>query len=151
MHWRSVVAGLSFLAIATHGNAAESPWSLAARLPEARAELSVAEVNGKIYVVGGAIGSEGATTKVEEFDPATKQVRPRAPLPHALTHVGLTSLGGKLYAIGGFEDDVHERAQALAYVYDPAADRWQDLPPLPSPRGSPGVAALNGKLHVVGG
>ena len=134
-------------------------WSTAAPLPQPRAEHSVVKLDGKIYAIAGGIPNvggtgmqnDGASTLVEEYDPATDRWRVRAPLPRALTHVGLAALDGKIYAIGGFLGDVHQEAQADAFVYDPATNQWSTLPSLPAPRGSVGTVALNGKIHAIGG
>ena len=134
-------------------------WSTAAPLPQPRAEHSVVGLDGKIYAIAGGIPksggtgmrNDGASTLVEEYDPATERWRTRAPLPRALTHVGLAALDGKIYAVGGFLGDVHQQAQAGAFVYDPATNQWSTLPSLPAPRGSVGTVALNGKIHAIGG
>lgn len=134
-------------------------WSTAAPLPQPRAEHSMVKLDGKIYAIAGGIPNVsgtgmhngGASTLVEEYDPATDRWRARAPLPRALTHVGLAALDGKIYSIGGFLRDVHQEAQADAFVYNPATNQWSALPPLPAPRGSVGIVALNGKIHAIGG
>lgn len=117
------------------------------------------EFDGKIYAIAGGtpradgagMQNNGASTLVEEYDPATDRWRARAPLPRALTHVGLATLDGMIYAIGGFLRTVHQEAQVNAFVYDPATNQWSSLPSLPAPRGSVGAVALNGKIHAIGG
>ncbi len=141
---------------------AQSPrgtWSTATALTQARAEHAVVELDGKIYSVAGGIANaagtdkqnNGASDRLEEYDPVTDRWRVRAPLPRALTHVGVAALDGKLYAVGGFVGDIHRQAQSDAFVYDPATDKWSELPSLPAPRGSVGIVALNGKIHAIGG
>lgn len=134
-------------------------WSTAAPLPQPRVEHAVTGYDGKIYAVAGGIPktdgtgmqNNGASTLVEEYDPATDRWRVRAPLPRALTHVGLATLDGKIYSVGGFLGNVHREAQADAFVYDPATNEWSTLPSLPAPRGSVGTVALNGRIHAIGG
>jgi hypothetical protein len=134
-------------------------WSMAAPLPQPRAEHAVIGLDGKIYAIAGGIPKvdgtgmqqNGASTLVEEYDPATDRWRVRAQLPRALTHVGLAALDGKIYSIGGFQGDVHKDAQADAFVYDLAMNQWSTLPSLPAPRGSVGTVTLNGKIHAIGG
>jgi hypothetical protein len=124
-----------------------------------RVEHAVIGLDGKSYASAGGIPQvdgagmqqHGASTLVEDCDPATDRWRVRAPLPRALTHVGRAALDGKLYAIGGFLGDVHTDAQADAFVYDPATHQGSPLPALPAPRGSVGTVALNGKIHAIGG
>jgi hypothetical protein len=74
-------------------------WLTKAAIPTARSEVAVAEVNGKIYVLGG-FAPQGQSVN-EEYDPATDRWRSRAALPRPLNHAGTAGLNGKLYLIGG--------------------------------------------------
>ena len=130
----------------------QGSWSSKAPLLTKRAEVGVAALDGKIYVVGGATPGVQASPLNQEYDPAADRWRDRAPLPHGLSHPGVAGLNHKLYAIGGFSGGgVHEGALDLVFEYDPATDTWRQLPPLSSPRGSVGVAAVGGKIHAIGG
>jgi N-acetylneuraminic acid mutarotase len=90
----------------------------------------VAEVGGKIYVVGGFRGER----ELEIYDPSTDRWSRGALIPRALHHAAAVGLNDKLYVMGGFvegwtpTDEVHE--------YDPASDRWQRLAALPTTRGA---------------
>src|SRR5262249_43029447 len=112
-------------------------------MPSARTEVAVAEVDGKIYVVGGF----GGERELEVYDPGTDRWSHGASIPRALHHAAAVGLNDKLYVIGGFvegwtpTDDVHE--------YDPASDRWKRLPALPPPPGPPAAARLRGQGHAV--
>ena len=133
---------------------ATGTWTRKTDMPVAVSEVGVAEVNGKIYVVGGTEqveGGEVASSLTLMYDPATDRWQKRAALPRASSHVGVVGCGGKLYAIGGLAGNVHIGPQSLATVYDPMFDRWDELPPLSSPRGSVAVAAVSGRIHVIGG
>jgi N-acetylneuraminic acid mutarotase len=100
-------------------------WTTCAPMPSSRTEIAVAEVNGKIYVVGGFRGER----ELEIYDDLWSR---GAAIPRPLHHAGAVGLNGKLYVIGGFveewtpTDEVHE--------YDPASDRWQRLATLPTAR-----------------
>jgi N-acetylneuraminic acid mutarotase len=126
-------------------------WRAKAPLPTAMAEVGVAALGGRIYVLGGTAQGRFDSPLNEEYDPASDHWRARAPMPKGLSHVGAAALGGKLYAIGGFINIIHVGAQDAAFVYDPASDAWRALPPLSSPRASVAAAAVGGKLHVIGG
>ena len=102
-------------------------------MPTARAEIGVAALDGKIYVVGGTAQGRWDSPLNYEYDPATDHWRERAPLPRGLSHVGLVGLNGKLYAFGGFTNIVHVGAMNLAYVYDPASDSWKPIALLARP------------------
>ena len=120
-------------------------WTTGSPMPSARTEVAVAEVGGKIYVVGGFRGER----ELEVYDPAADRWSRGASIPRALHHAAAVGLNGKLFVIGGFvegwtpTDDVHE--------YDPASDRWQRLAALPTTRGALAAAVLDGKIHAVGG
>ena len=122
-------------------------WLTKAPIPTGRSEVAVAEVNGKIYVLGG-FSSRGQQIN-EEYDPATDKWRSRAQLPVPLNHAGAVGYNGKLYMIGGYLDN--GRAVASTYEYNPATDEWRTLAPMPTQRGALGVTLLDGKIYAVGG
>ena len=111
-------------------------------MPSARTEVAVAEVGGKIYVVGGF----GGERELEIYDPAANRWSRGASIPRELHHAAAVGWQEKLYVVGGFvegwtpTDDVHE--------YDPASDRWKRLAALPTPRGALAAAVLGGKVHA---
>jgi N-acetylneuraminic acid mutarotase len=127
-------------------------WSRRAPLLIKRAEVAVAALDGKIYVLGGTAPGNPATQLNQEYDPAADRWRDRAPLPHGMSHAAAVGFDGKLYVIGGFSGGgVHVGALNLVFAYDPATDSWRQLAPLSSPRGSVGVAVAGGKIHAIGG
>ena len=98
-------------------------WITKAGLIHSRSEVGVAEVNGKMYVLGGYADGNVAQPLNEEYDPATDLWFERAPLLKGGNHIAAVGLAGKLYAIGGFNE---QNADAFAdvSVYDPATDKW---------------------------
>lgn len=157
MRGSSRVAALVLAIAAPMLSAAQGTWTPRAPLPVNRAEVGVAALGGKIYVVGGTEQhAANAPPKWDStlnlmYDPADNQWHEEAPLPRGLTHVGLAALGGRLYAIGGFTNAVHMGAQDVALVYDPKTNAWSELPPLSGTRGSVAAVAVSGKLHIFGG
>lgn len=124
----------------------EGLWSTLARLPTARSEVAAAELNGKIYVLGG-FGS-GATAN-EEYDPATDTWRRRASIPSGVDHAAAASAGGKVYLMGGF--DGRWGPVSDVWSYDPGSDSWSRLADLPTPRGALGAAVVAGEIYAIGG
>ena len=120
-------------------------------MPFERAEIAVAVLNDKVYVISGQSRGVEANAFTQEFDPATGAWRDVALMPSVASHAGAVALNGKMYVVGGFVANVHVGAVNRVFEYDPAADRWRALAPLSAPRGSPGVVALNGKIHAIGG
>ena len=139
------------------GQAAGSgTWIRKAPLPVGRAEVGVAAVDGKVYVLGGTeqVGDSAPiwnSTLNSMFDPKINTWKEQAPLPKGLSHIGVAAMDGKLYAIGGFTNIVHLGPQDVAFVYDPEQDKWAALPDISSARGSVAAAAFQGKLHIFGG
>jgi N-acetylneuraminic acid mutarotase len=127
--------------------AGQGRWLTKAPIPTPRSEVAVAEVNGKIYVLGG-LSSKGQATN-EEYDPATDTWRSRASLPVQVNHAGAAGLNGKLYMIGGY--GLSGRGLTDAYEYDPATDKWRKLASMPTARGALGVTMLDGKIYARGG
>src|SRR3954469_24457727 len=90
-------------------------WTKGAPMPSARTEVAVAEVGGKIYVVGGFRGER----ELEGYDPAAERWSRGASIPRSVHHTAAVGLKDKLYVVGGFvegwtpTDEVHE--------YDPAS------------------------------
>jgi N-acetylneuraminic acid mutarotase len=126
-------------------------WSASGQTTTVRTEIGLAELNGKVYVMGGEADGRQDSPLAQEFDPATGRWRDLAPLPKGVSHVGVATLNGKIYVAGGFTRNVHMDPLDQFVAYDPATNTWQTLAPLTTRRGSVGLAAAGGKLHVIGG
>ena len=76
-------------------------WSMGAAMPLARSEHAVAELDGRIWVLGGYPPGRLPSNLVQIYDPATSRwsLGPRLPQPIHHTHVA--AVGGRLYVIGG--------------------------------------------------
>src|SRR5579864_8000362 len=129
----------------------QGTWLTKAQLLTQRTEVAVAELDGKIYVLGGSALGKQASQLNQEYDPAMNRWRDRAPIPQGASHAGIAGYNGKIYLIGGFTANVHVGALDKAFEYDVATDTWRQLPPISSPRGSVGVAVVGGKIHAIGG
>ena len=124
----------------------EGLWTRLASMRTARSEVAAAELNGKIYVLGGF--GRGATAN-EEYDPVANRWRSRAPIPRGVDHAAAVALEGLIYLIGGF--DGRFRAVDTVLAYDPSTDSWTAKAELPTPRGALGAVAVNGKIYAIGG
>lgn len=121
-------------------------WTIRAPLPSPRTEVAAAQLQGKIFLVGG-LGRSG--NLFEEFDPGKNIWRRRASLPRPPHHVGTAAIGGKIYVIGGY---LSGRGPVdTVYAYDPSADKWQTRTPMPTARGALTVGIIGGKIYAVGG
>ncbi len=125
-------------------------WVNKAPLPVARTEVSVAELDGKLYLLGGYVLGSVTSNLNQVYDPATDAWRDLRPMVIGLNHVGVIGHKGKIYLFGGFVRQNRDPV-ANAFAYDPRTDKWQEIMPLPSKRGAVAVVALDGRLHVIGG
>ncbi len=125
-------------------------WVELAPLTEPRQEVAVAELGGRIYVIGGFRRDGSTSDAVEVYDPASDGWSFRAPLPLALNHATAASVNGRLYVVGG-----HPASGAAAvdtvFAYDPAADRWEARASMPTARGALAIAVAEGKIYAAGG
>src|SRR5262245_61637652 len=69
-------------------------WVTLSPMNEPRQELAAAEVDGKIYAVGGLGGRANAN---EIYDPVTDQWSLGADLPVGTDHAWAVSVGGRLF------------------------------------------------------
>ena len=76
-------------------------WGLAPALLAPISEQAVAELNGKIYVIGGYPPGRIPVDTVQVYDVATERWAFGPPIPVAMHHVMAAGVGGKLYAVGG--------------------------------------------------
>jgi hypothetical protein len=92
----------------------ENSWTSKAPMHEARSNLGVAVVNGKIYAIGGNTQS-GIVGTNEEYYPETEPWTYKTPMPTPRDGFGIAVYQNKIYCIGGVNCNATE-------VYDPATD-----------------------------
>ena len=113
-------------------------WKALAPMPTARMAPVAAEVDGKIYVIGGASVHPGAKLvslgpKVphqslntnEVYDPVTNTWQTRMTMPTPRNHAAAGVVNGKIYVIGGRLASAFASAGSntdVVEVYDPAAN-----------------------------
>lgn len=141
-------------------------WSTGPALPVARAEGVVANVNGKIYAIGGrAAATPGAshfndhadTARADVLNPVTGQWTRTADAPSARNSAAAAVIDAKIYVVGGRQalkepdGSLRQVNVATLEVYDPASDHWEVKAPMPQARGGLAAAAHGGRLYVFGG
>jgi N-acetylneuraminic acid mutarotase len=143
-------------------------WTKKKNMPLASHHVALAEVKGKIYVLGGFTKPEkGPTAWVPidnawEYDPAADTWKALAPLPTKRGSPNAVVHDGKIYVIGGAglhpgskETAVHparpHRSLGTNEVYDPATNTWEARQPMPTPRNHAAAGLVNGKIYVIGG
>jgi RNA polymerase sigma factor (sigma-70 family) len=120
-------------------------WEKRADMPTGRLVLSVAEVNGKIYAIGGLVSSEN-----EEYDPKLDKWTKKTKMPTARFGHSTTAINGKIYAIGG-SNAGNQGILSVVEEYDPKADSWQRKKDMPDVKYYHSAVAINNKIYIFGG
>lgn len=138
---------------------ATGTWTEGAPMPVRREAAVAVELNGLIYVIGGAEYPTGQPniyfTRVDVYDPATDTWSQAASMlqPREAAAGGL--LNGRIYMAGGYYYDPDTNNSVYlntAEVYDPASDTWTPIADLPVGGGyAPSGAVVDGKFYVLGG
>ena len=127
-------------------------WETRADLLNANSEMSVAQLNGKVYVLGGYPSNRISVKTVQVYDPGTNEWTFGTPLPVALNHTVAASVGGKIYLIGGQESAGGSGPFVnTVYEFDPLTNEWTSKAPMPTARSSGAAAVINGLIYVAGG
>ncbi len=128
----------------------QNTWLNLAPLSEARQEVGVAEVGGKLYVAGGFRLDQSTANTAEVYDPETDTWTTLAPMPIAVNHPAAVGVAGRLYVLGGYQSGLSEPTSAVQ-VYDPAQNLWSQVADMPTPRGGLAAAVIDDKIYAVGG
>jgi N-acetylneuraminic acid mutarotase len=128
-------------------------WGERAPMLLPRSEASVAELNGKIYFIGGYPGTRVTSDSVQVYDPQTDTWELGIPLPMPLHHTMAAVVNGRLYVIGGEAGDPSNAAafQRGLLMLDEQTGAWLPKAPMPTARSGGGSAVIDGKIYVAGG
>ena len=136
----------------------QNRWTTLKPMTLPRNHHDVAYLDGKLYVIGGTVGScfpGGWSSNVsmnEVYDIATDTWSTRAPMPTARSGVGAAAIDDKIYVIGG-EGWVDELGGVFRAneAYDPKSNSWIENTPMPTARRGFAKGVLDGKLYTVSG
>jgi len=143
-------------------------WKALWPLPSKRGSAVATQVDGKLYLIGGATTVEGSKDVAingngparvvatnEVYDPATNRWESRSPMALARNHAFAGVVGGKIYVIGGRVAHAFVTVSSntdIVEEYDPATNTWSGLKAkMPSARSGGGWGTLAGKIYVAGG
>jgi N-acetylneuraminic acid mutarotase len=124
-------------------------WVVRQEMPTTRTGAFAAEVNGRIYVIGGAEFLAVFATN-DEYDPATDTWATRSPMPNPRQGAAGAVVGGKIYVFGG-SGTFQSLGTVSSSVYDPATDDWDPIQDLPAPRMAAVAVAVGSRVYVMGG
>jgi N-acetylneuraminic acid mutarotase len=134
-----------------------STWEQKTPMPTARNHHFSAVVNGKIYMIGGRLGSGGAgaaspTDVNEEYDPATNTWTLKTPMLTPRSGGSAVVYNGRIIAAGG---ELITRQLSATFraveAYDPATDIWSILPSMPQAKHGGGVAIVGNRIYLASG
>lgn len=127
-------------------------WAHRAELIEPNSEFAVAELDGRLYILGGYPSSRVTQTTVQVYDTATDswKIGPQLPVPN--NHGMAVSFNDKVYLIGGQTSaDSGDSYVDTVYELDPGVGKWVEKAAMPTRR-SAGIAVVHdGLIYVAGG
>jgi len=130
---------------------ATDTWATEGVIPTPRSGAGICVVDGRILLVGGAVGSlhNPPVSTLEEYDPVTGAWTRKADMPTARMFLSASVLNGKAYAAGG---GVWNGAiLPVVEMYDPITDTWTKKPDMRRGKYLLSTCALNGKIYAIGG
>jgi len=147
---------------------ANDSWQNLAPMPIKRGSALAVQVNGKVYVIGGATTATGSKdvaisgntsidnlTRNDVYDIATNTWSVGAPMALGRNHMFGGTVNGKIYVIGGRIAHAFVAASQNTDVveqYDPATNTWgTQMTKMPTARSGGGWATYGGKIYVAGG
>jgi hypothetical protein len=108
---------------------------------------AVAEVDGRIYVIGGA-GTVGDRSEIQRIDLATGKAEVIGGMPHPISHASAMVIGGRLFVAGGRSAG---KAQDAIWQVDPGTGTTQLIARLPQPVSDFALAVVGGVGYAIGG
>ncbi|MFW9998387.1 MAG: Kelch repeat-containing protein [Candidatus Odinarchaeota archaeon] len=158
MKRKSIILLTSLMLMGLLGTASISQeagtWTQKANMPTARFFPGSAVVDGKIYVIGGALVWEGLTSVAEQtsvaekYDPAANTWTRCTDMPTTRHGLVAAAVDGIIYTIGGWDGD---RELPTVEAYDPATDTWTTKASMPTARSFPAIVVVDGITYVIGG
>jgi N-acetylneuraminic acid mutarotase len=145
------LALLGLLLMISIGFTQGGAWSQKANIPTARALASSCELNGKIYVIGGAQTLYSCLKTMEVYDPDTDTWdTTKTDMPTARAELCVAAVNGKIYAIGGA---LSHQGTTLGVVeeYDTLTDSWITKAPMPTARKGSACGVWDDKIYIAGG
>jgi len=142
-----------------NGNPDENTWMDKAPIPVAITSAAGAQVNGKVYVIGGCTNSRdcvnSSTNTNRAYVIATNSWELKTPLPSTirLAHEAV-SVGTKIYVIGGWTGGSFLNESSFIKrvdIYDTVTNTWSTGTQMPFGRLGHSVAAIGTKIYVTGG
>ena len=113
-------------------------------------EHTVNELNGKIYVVGGANTETGVYPRTALVQDISSGLWTQIPLSENRIRAAHSScvVGGRMYVVGGNDSS---RTVSTMDMYDPLSGQWMSRNSMSTDRGLAACVSMGGKIYVLGG
>ncbi|MBN1343010.1 MAG: PEP-CTERM sorting domain-containing protein [Phycisphaerae bacterium] len=127
-------------------------WSYAAPLPNGRAAVGLAAMDGSLFCFGGlteAYWWGWASNSAYRYDPVTDAWSTLASMPTARSNFVTAVIDEKIYCAGG---NAHwPNATSRVDVYDPSTNQWSTVASMPESRGAAKGGTFRGDLVYTDG
>ncbi|XP_049876461.1 kelch-like protein 3 isoform X2 [Pectinophora gossypiella] len=124
-------------------------WRPAAELPSRRCRAGLAQLEGRVYAVGGFNGTLRVRS-VDVYDVARDSWAAGPALAARRSTLGVAVIGTRIYAVGGFDGATGLSSGEVLETRE-AAGVWRPIAGMSTRRSSVGVGVLGGRLYAVGG
>ncbi|HXV92136.1 MAG TPA: protein kinase, partial [Pseudonocardia sp.] len=128
-----------------------SAWRPLRDAPTPRQQVAATVADGTVWVLGG-LTDTGASTAVENYDPAINTWKSGIPLPVPLHHAMAVTYRGEIVVFGGWLPEGPDLTAVTSdKVYAQRGGGWVELPPMPSPRAAGAAVVVGDEIVVTGG
>uniref|UniRef100_A0A8C5GY65 BACK domain-containing protein n=1 Tax=Gouania willdenowi TaxID=441366 RepID=A0A8C5GY65_GOUWI len=123
-------------------------WQEMSPMQESRSLMSVTELKGYIYAMGGCRDDDVISHRTaERYQPNINQWTFIASMNEERRNASCTTLNNKIYICGGWSN----RSLNTAEYYNPDTNQWTLITPMGTPRCGLAVVAYMGHIFAVGG
>lgn len=145
-----IIQIMFFYFLITQISYAQGNWRRIGDMPERRYGHTVDEINGKIYVIGGAIDENSSYPAYSlVYDRQTSEWSNFFNYNNSIRGAHMSCVvDGNLYIVGGNNG---VKTIATMEVYKPDSGKWVSKPEMPTDRGLGAAAVIDGKIYVIGG
>ena len=130
-------------------------WMQKKDMPISRVEFGVGVVDGKIYIIGGAMHTGGERmNRVDVYNPATDTWVKGREMPTPREALGVGVVGNRMYAIGGRGwPRVRILGPHLTVIeeYNPTSRQWSQGSDMLDPRDSFAPVVVKDSIYLIGG
>ena len=131
-------------------------WIQKKEMPVSRVEFDIGVVDGKIYIIGGAIRREGGGERigrVDVYNPTTDTWVEGREMPTPRSSLGVGVVGNRIYAIGGRGWPPVRIGPHLMVIeeYDSRSHQWRKRGDMLDTRDSFATVVVRDSIYLIGG